>query len=126
MGDYTFLIALVFGWLVCSFISGAIWSSKGGTFGTGFLFGLLGLLGILLAAIMKPGASLTTENMKRKCPHCLQEIPAAASVCAFCQRESEPWTFHGGYWWVKRDGRWLYLDRQRGEWLPQPGSESPA
>ena len=30
------------------------------------------------------------DSTVRQCPHCLSDIPVAASVCAFCTRDVQP------------------------------------
>jgi hypothetical protein len=126
-GDYSFLVFVV-AWLISAFVAAAIWKNRGGSAGEGFFLGLvLGILGIILAAVMTPRAVKEKQAqqvaMMRECPFCKQQIRRDASVCPFCQRESEAWTFHSGAWWVKRNGQWLYLNEQNGSWDQLPASD---
>jgi hypothetical protein len=53
------------------------------------LFELLITVGVVGAAalVVRFGAeTLWDDTDVRNCPHCLSEIPAAASVCSYCTR----------------------------------------
>ena len=71
-------------------------------------------------------AELLGAQTHRECPHCKEQMRRDASVCPHCQRDSQPWTQNGGYWWRPADdGSWLYLDELTGDWsapAPQPAS----
>jgi large conductance mechanosensitive channel len=50
---------------------------------------------VVFFAVVKPVNALmarrtTEEPAVRPCPHCLSEIPIAATVCAFCSRDVQP------------------------------------
>ena len=113
--------------LLFGVVGGAIWQSKGGSFASGFFIcALLGILGIIFVAAAKPHGSVGSgpHGMTRECPFCKSNIRADASVCAHCQRESQPWVFHEGHWWVKdaRGTDW-WLDERARNWKPlQPTS----
>lgn len=62
----------------------------------------------------------------RECPHCKEQMRRDASVCQHCRLESEAWMLDRNYWWVKRDGRWLYLDEAANEWRPSAPAEQRA
>lgn len=86
----------------------------------GFFLGLivgffLGPLGILIVLFLQPSQARQMKG-KRECPHCKEAMKREASVCPHCHRDSEPWKFDQGYWWVRRDDQWLYLDA-RGRWV---------
>lgn len=115
------MVTLVGAYFFCSAIAGAIREGKGDSFGSGFFYGLLGVFGILLSVVVRgPSSPSTPIGMPtRECPFCLQQIPAAAPVCAWCTRESRPWHSYGGPWWVKsRTGQWFYLDPTGRQWVP--------
>lgn len=102
---------------------GAIWDFNGGDFVSLLLTGIAtGVLGVFLfatiASLVTPTASWT-----RECPHCKSAIRRDASVCPHCRRESEAWTHHKGYWWVKRPSGYVYLDERTGRWILVPPEE---
>lgn len=106
-------------WIVCAIVSGIIASSRGLN-GCGYtvLGFLLGPFGVLMACVIPPGQTANVRGPNafvgdgfelrlgrpsqpalpmaspmsalRTCPECLSEIPAAARVCRYCQRESTP------------------------------------
>jgi hypothetical protein len=125
------VVALLIWAGIGGFVASAIWKNKGGDPVVGFIMGaLLGLLGIIMAAAMTPkaGGAFTGSSMERECPYCKKQIRRDASVCPYCQRESEAWNYHGGFWWVWRNGRWMYLNERSNKWEAtptQPTSESP-
>jgi RNA polymerase subunit RPABC4/transcription elongation factor Spt4 len=126
-------------WFVFAFVCASIWSNKGGSYGAGFVIGLfLGVIGLVIVAVAQPsGARAATQSAaggvgpahpqqygtsiaSRTCPFCKSEIPPDATVCRFCQRESEPWHFMEGKAWVAVDdaGREHWLNERTREWLP--------
>lgn len=112
-------------------VAGFIWQSKGGSFGGGFLMGaLLGIFGVIIAALAKPSPRVNTAGPPgqalRECPYCKTAIRRDASVCPHCQRESEAWTFHKGKWWVRRKDGWYWLNDQTGEWALVTNEEAEA
>jgi hypothetical protein len=66
--------------------------------------------------VAKLQANLATAT--RECPHCKEAMRRDASVCPHCQRDSEPWKFHDGYWWLERGSTWFWLNEATGEWQP--------
>ena len=100
-------------------IGGAIWRQKGGNVAFGALIGaLLGLIGIGILVFVKPSANEpAAHNATRECPHCKSQMRRDASVCPHCRRDSEPWTFHQGFWWVERPSGRYYLDEKTGQWV---------
>jgi hypothetical protein len=116
MGSHELLVVLG----LSAFGAGLITSSKGRGFFLGFLLGgLLGLIGVLVAAFLGSSTAPTPEELRRKeCPHCKEEMRADASVCPHCQRESTPWRFHEGHWWMKGAGDSdFYFDTSKNEWI---------
>jgi len=50
---------------------------------------------VIFFLVVKPVNALLARRQKdepttRPCPHCLSEIPRAASVCSFCTRDVQP------------------------------------
>lgn len=94
LGVGFFLLLAVVGWVVCGFVAGAVWESKGGSFGAGFALGLfLGYLGLFYVAFAKPdgapGTRATGARDYKTCPRCAEDVRAAAVVCRFCGHEFE-------------------------------------
>jgi glutaredoxin len=115
MGD-GFLFSLLVMGLICGVISMLIWQNKGGTPSGGFSFGfLLGIIGVILVLVLNPPGE-KTDATSRECPHCKEAMRRDASVCPHCQRDSEPWTFHDGRWWMKNERGWVWLDEPKQEW----------
>lgn len=116
------MFVIVF-WIVPIFLAANIWENKGGGKGAGVALGLfLGWLGVLIAAIASPsgggGSSRVPVANSRECPHCKSRIRRDASVCPHCQRESSPWIFHEGRWWMTgTDGKIYYSDGVVGKWI---------
>jgi hypothetical protein len=98
------VFAFVVIWIICAIVSGVIASSRGLS---GCLYSFLGFIigpfGVLMACVMPspnrvdavyarvtPPVRVGPPQMTRKCPECLSDIPAAARVCRYCQRESQP------------------------------------
>ncbi|MGH2663741.1 MAG: hypothetical protein ACRDH8_13260 [Actinomycetota bacterium] len=84
IGLLLFVDALVF-----SVAAALVRQGRGGYFLSGFLWGLLlGPIGLLVVAIVKPPA-YRPGHMRRECPHCRESIKLEATVCPHCQREIE-------------------------------------
>ena len=129
-GGGEFIIFFLFWVVLFGFVCSAIWSNKGGDGFTGFLIGaVLGLIGLILVAVMTPQQDVRPAYRTRECPHCKENMRRDASVCPHCQRDSDPWIFHDGYWWVKRDSGDYYYDESKNEWVllesPAPSSVDP-
>jgi hypothetical protein len=116
------VLAFILIWVVLfGFVGGAIWQSKGGSFGGGFLIcALLGFLGLIFVVAAKPkpaGAVPGSRVSTRECPFCKSNIRPDASVCPHCQRESPAWVFHEGRWWIKDDaGQDWWLNEGTRQW----------
>lgn len=143
MGGAEALVILVWigvFWILPIIFSSQIWTNKGGGGGAGFALGFfLGWIGVLIAAIATPSRAYAAPNRAagspprsvRECPHCKEAMRRDASVCPHCQRDSDPWRFHEGFWWYTReDGSHLYLDERKNEWIPfrpsVPSSRAPS
>lgn len=98
------LIAFVI-WVTCMIATPVVASARGmnGCIWAivGFFFGFFGLLFACIWPSPKPqlvqviGSGLPSQpalsaGPTRLCPACLSDIPAAATVCRYCQRESAP------------------------------------
>lgn len=89
---------------VCGVIGGLIASSRGASAGVGFFLGfLLGIIGIIISLFLKP----STEGT-RECPHCKERMKVDASVCPHCHRESPPWVWRDGSWFVTNENGSTY------------------
>jgi hypothetical protein len=101
--------AFVIAWAVCALVGWAIGNSKGrGT--AGFFLGLLlGVIGLIIIAVMRPTPEYAAQRANttarapviapppppsspplRACPWCAEQIQPAAKICRYCQREVEP------------------------------------
>jgi hypothetical protein len=134
MSSSSFWMRAAVGALLSGVITSVIWTNKGGTTIFGFAMGFfLGLIGILIAVLARPGggASYRYSNnpvpasqiwdlgTHRTCPHCHEMMHRDAVVCAHCKRESNPWHFQYGYWWTKDDsGADYWLDPLQNRWKP--------
>lgn len=92
-----FFLGLVI-WTMCGCASAVISSNKGQGGCAGFAVGfLLGPLGLIIVACLPPTdralvrkAQLTSQaeiGAQKTCPYCRSFVPAAATVCRFCQRD---------------------------------------
>jgi len=59
------------------------------------LITFLVIAAVVFFAVIKPVNSLLARRQKdepttKPCPHCLSEIPLAATVCAYCTRDVRP------------------------------------
>lgn len=112
-----------FVWVLFGVAAGVVTAARSQNalgFLAGFVLGvLLGPIGLLIAFFIKPTGAKLMEG-KRTCPFCKEPIHAEASVCPHCQRESAPWRWHEGHWWVKgSDGKDYYL--KNNQWVsPEP------
>lgn len=48
------------------------------------------LLGLIWLVVRALGLESWEDDDPRECPHCLSEIPTAASVCEYCTRDVAP------------------------------------
>lgn len=89
------MLTVVFLWVVFGFAAAAVASSRGGSALAGFLWGFLlgpiGLIVVCFVALPTPVHVAAVDGAaERTCPHCYSTIPTMATVCRYCQRESEP------------------------------------
>lgn len=100
--------AVLLVWLVCGFVGALVGSSKGKA-GAGAVLGfLLGVIGLIIIAVMKPSPefeakkaqqaggfapSLGVPGTLRRCPSCAEDIQASANVCKHCGRDVTPVQF---------------------------------
>jgi hypothetical protein len=87
------LVAFVFG-IICMCVAGAIAQARNANSTAaaflGLFFGPLGVLfSLALPSQVKVQVGQIPPKLSRSCPHCLSAIPAVATVCRFCQRESQ-------------------------------------
>ena len=101
------MAVLVVVWLACALFGFAIGSNKGRG-GTGFVLGLLlGVIGVIVIAVMRPASETHTRRNQpvtvtarnrdsqpwlRPCPWCAEKIQPTAKTCPHCGRELEPIT----------------------------------
>lgn len=60
-----------------------------------YLVTFVAIAAVVFYFVVKPMNALMARRQKdepttRPCPHCLSEIPLAASVCSFCTRDVQP------------------------------------
>lgn len=96
--DLVIVVAFI-GALFSGALGMTIWKDKGGSPTGGFVVGgLLGVLGVFILLVSKPGESevdRVARSRERRatsmglvaCPHCGEPIRGEARVCRFCQRE---------------------------------------
>jgi hypothetical protein len=108
-------------------VSGFVYRSRGGDFGLGLLIGaVLGIFGLIIVLVISPPGKKQPLEFTRKCPHCLQDIPAAAAVCYRCGRESEPWLWRNDVWWAREEEKWFWFNLQNGQWVEVEAPPNPA
>jgi hypothetical protein len=114
----TIVVSLSIWVIVFGLLSGLVYRQRGGTFLSGLLLGaLLGLFGLILVLIINPSGRKAPQEFTRKCPHCLQDIPAGAAVCYQCGRGSEPWLWREDVWWAREGEKWFWFNVQNGQWV---------
>jgi hypothetical protein len=68
-GDRKMLLAFIVVWVICGIVAAMIGQSKGLNVGTSFLWGvILGVFGVAIVALQKPGAPAGMQALK--CPRC--------------------------------------------------------
>ena len=78
--------------LIAGFIGMTLWKNKrGDPSGAVILCAILGILGVLILAIAKPGrkeiARVARSQERVPCPHCAELIMREAHVCPHCRRD---------------------------------------
>jgi hypothetical protein len=113
--------------IVSAVAAGAITAAKGRGAGIGVVLGLLlGVIGLIIAAVLPRTEGAMVQAARRECPHCKELMRRDASVCPRCQRESPAWQFHEGRWWTKNEqGHWFWLHEPSRRWTAakQPSSQ---
>ncbi len=77
-------------WVLCGIVSAVVASSRGASGFLGFVLGvLLGPLGIVIAFVLKPSATLPTTPTSSdgtfiKCAHCQGFTPSESRCCMNC------------------------------------------
>lgn len=75
-------------WLICGLLGALIGSSKGRTGAGLILGGLLGIIGLIIVAVMKPTPEKAGIPVGgRKCQWCAEPIQMEAVVCKHCGRD---------------------------------------
>lgn len=126
-----------------AFIPATIASNKGHN-GVGFyFFGLFFFLPALIVALVIPakdgaGARVPAApaptppsaerlgraglapppgpGVVRECPHCKEPMRRDASVCPHCRRESDPWEYREGLWWLHTEQGAVWLHESSQTW----------
>lgn len=103
-------------WILFGIVTGMVMSNRNRSSGAGFLLGfLLGPFGLIIALLTKE--EVAPAQRTRECPHCREQMRRDASTCPHCQKDSQPWSFHEGYWWAKTETGMFYLDEDKNEWV---------
>ena len=78
--------------LIAAFIGMTLWKNKrGDPSGAVLLCAILGILGVIILAIAKPGRREIGKGARSQgrmsCPHCAELIMHEANVCPHCRRD---------------------------------------
>jgi RNA polymerase subunit RPABC4/transcription elongation factor Spt4 len=140
MYSESFLVIFLAYGVIFGIACAAIWGNKGGNRVSAFLLGLLlGIIGLIIVAATNPTPSGRAGEMSaattRTCPFCKSAISPDASVCRFCQRESEAWRWIEGVWVARNEqGEYWWRNERTGKWFrvrttdmcPSCGASMPA
>lgn len=86
-------------WILCGFVAGGVWKSKGGEWANGFWLGvLLGYFGLFYVAFAQPqdryrgngfsgSPAVDRKTATKDCPRCAEQVKVAAQICRFCGYE---------------------------------------
>jgi len=79
------LLGVIILWLAAAFIPAFVADNKGRSFWGYWFFALAFFFPALIVALLiQPAVDASTM---RSCPHCLSQIPRAATVCSHCRRD---------------------------------------
>lgn len=100
--QYVQIALIIAVWILTLWLAGVMARWKGRSPGGWRIAALFAGPLVLLVLLVIPSSTYTEPSSAvaakpspmpmpmRTCPHCISEIPARASVCRYCQRESAP------------------------------------
>ncbi len=95
-----------------------------------FVMGL-GAIALIVAGCVlarRPSTPAPSRAAVRECPFCREAMRRDASTCPHCRKESRPWVYRDGAWWMQAtpDGVWLKHDEETGGWIKPRTREDAA